>query len=305
MAIEQLIVAIVVVAVAGFALARTIKIIPQSSAGVVERLGRYHRTLGPGLTLVVPFIDRIRGLTDLRERVVSFPPQAVLTSDNLVVSVDTVVHFQVTDVKAATYEVASVHAATEHLIVLTLRTLVGKWDVEDVLGAREELNTALRTALEEATRTWGIKVNRIEVKSIEPPTSIQESLEQEMRAGRDKRAAVLQAEGKKRAAILTAEGEKEAALLKARGEAEVVVVRAQADAEAHLMRAKGQADAIAIVFKAIHDGKPDQRLLAYQYLQTLPEIAKGDANKVWIVPSEMGKALESLGGLFTPPGDKS
>ncbi|MCG5215212.1 SPFH domain-containing protein [Streptosporangium sp. KLBMP 9127] len=305
MAMEQLIAAIVVVAIAGFALARTIRIIPQATAGIVERLGRYHRTLGPGLNLVVPFIDRIKDLTDLRERVVSFPPQSVITSDNLVVSIDTILYFQVTDPKAATYEVAGVLAGVEHLVVTTLRNVVGGMDVERTLASREEINATLRTDLEEATRKWGIRVNRVELKSIDPPASIQESMEKEMRAGRDKRAAVLQAEGLKEAAILTADGEKQAALLKARGEAEAVVLRAQAEAEAHTMRAKGEADAISIVFKAIHDGKPDQRLLAYQYLRTLPEIAKGDANKVWIVPSEMGRALTNLGGLFTPPEDES
>jgi regulator of protease activity HflC (stomatin/prohibitin superfamily) len=300
----QLVVALIVVAVAGFSLARTIRIIPQATSRIVERFGRYHRTLNAGLNIVVPFIDRIKVEVDLREQVVTFPPQPVITSDNLVVSIDTVIYFQVTDPKAATYEIANFLVAVEQLTVTTLRNVVGGMDLERTLTSREEINTELRGVLDDATGKWGIRVNRVELKAIEPPTSIQDSMEKQMRADRDKRAAILMAEGNKQSAILTAQGEREAAVLRARGEAEAVVVRAQADAEAAAMRAKGQADAIAMVFRAIHEGNPDQRLLAYQYLQTLPEIAKGDANKIWIVPSEMGKALENLGGLFNPPKDE-
>ncbi|WP_449061037.1 SPFH domain-containing protein [Planomonospora algeriensis] len=290
--------ALIVVAVAGFALVRTVRIVPQATAGIVERLGRYHRTLLPGLNLVVPFLDRIKETIDLREQVVSFPPQPVITSDNLVVSIDTVIYFQVVDPRAATYEIANFLVGVEQLTVTTLRNVVGGMDLERTLTSREEINSELRGVLDDATGKWGIRVNRVELKAIDPPASIQDSMEKQMRADRDKRAAVLTAEGQKQAAILTAEGQKQAAVLKARGEAEAVVLRAQADAEAKAMRAKGEADAIAMVFRAIHEGKPDQALLAYQYLQTLPQIARGDANKVWIVPSEMGRALEGLGGLF-------
>src|SRR5690606_33133302 len=254
----------------------------------------------PGLNLVVPFIDRIKDMIDLREQVVSFPPQPVITSDNLVVSIDTVVYFQVTNPKAATYEIANFLTGVEQLTITTLRNVVGGMDLERTLTSREEINTALRGVLDEATGKWGIRVNRVELKAIDPPASIQDSMEKQMRADRDKRAAVLSAEGQRQAAILAAEGEKQAAVLRARGEAEAAVLRAQAEAEAQAMRAKGQADAIGMVFKAIHEGNPTQQLLAYHYLQTLPEIAKGDANKIWIVPSEMGKVLENLGGLFTP-----
>ncbi|MER6510200.1 SPFH domain-containing protein [Nonomuraea sp. NPDC001636] len=305
MSTEQLVVALVVVAAMGFVVARSIRIIPQATAAVIERLGRYHRTLTPGLNMVVPFVDRIKDLIDLREQVVSFPPQPVITSDNLVVSIDTVIYFQVTNPKAATYEIANFLIGVEQLTVTTLRNVVGGMDLERTLTSREEINTELRGSLDEATGKWGIRVNRVELKAIDPPVSIQDSMEKQMRADRDKRAAVLAAEGQRQAAILAAEGDKQAAVLRARGEAEAAVLRAQADAEAQAMRAKGQADAIGMVFKAIHDGKPDQRLLAYQYLQTLPEIAKGDANKVWIVPSELGKVLEGLGGLFAPPAPKN
>ncbi|WP_405143549.1 SPFH/Band 7/PHB domain protein [Sphaerisporangium sp. NBC_01403] len=297
----QLVVAMIVVAIAGFALYRTIRIVPQAQAYIIERLGRYHRTLTPGLNIVVPFIDGVKTTVDLREQVVSFPPQPVITSDNLVVSIDTVIYFQVTDPKAATYEIANFLTGVEQLTVTTLRNVVGGMDLERTLTSREEINSELRGVLDEATGRWGIRVNRVELKAIDPPASIQDSMEKQMRADRDKRASILSAEGQKQSAILTAEGERQAAVLRARGEAEAAVLRAQADAEAQAMRAKGQADAIAMVFRAIHEGNPDQQLLAYQYLQTLPEIAKGDANKLWIVPSEMGKALESLGGLFSQP----
>jgi regulator of protease activity HflC (stomatin/prohibitin superfamily) len=300
----QLIAAVIVVAVAGFALARTVRIVPQATARIVERFGRYHRTLNAGLNIVVPFIDRIKVEVDLREQVVTFPPQPVITSDNLVVSIDTVIYFQVTDPKAATYEIASFIVAVEQLTVTTLRNVVGGMDLERTLTSREEINTELRGVLDDATGKWGIRVNRVELKAIDPPASIQDSMEKQMRADRDKRAAILTAEGQKQASILTAQGQRESAVLKARGEAEAAVLRAQAEAEAAAMRAKGQADAIAMVFRAIHEGKPDDRLLAYQYLQMLPEIAKGDANKIWIVPSEMGRALENLGGFFGPPKDK-
>ncbi|MBB5137676.1 regulator of protease activity HflC (stomatin/prohibitin superfamily) [Thermocatellispora tengchongensis] len=300
MAWEQVLAAVVVVAFLGFTVARTIRVVPPATAGVVERLGRYHRTLNPGVNVVVPFIDRIRDLTDLREQVVSFPPQPVSTADNLVVSIDTVVHYRITDPKAAMYEVAGVLSAVEQLITTTLRGVVGRMELERALTSRDEIKEELRLGLATATERWGVAIERIELKSIEPPASIQESMERRMRAERDKQAAVLEAQGRREAAILSAEGEKQAALLRAGGEAEAVVLKAQADAEAHAMRAKGQADAIAMVFQAIHEGRPDERLLAYQYLQTLPEIAKGDANKVWIVPSEMGKVLEGL-NLFARP----
>jgi regulator of protease activity HflC (stomatin/prohibitin superfamily) len=280
-------------------ISRSIRIVPQASAGIVERFGRYHRTLNAGLNMVTPFVDRLRPLIDLREQVVSFPPQPVITRDNLVVSIDTVIYFQVTDARAATYEVANYITAVEQLTVTTLRNVVGGMELEHALTSRDQINSELRKELDEATGKWGIRVGRVELKAIEPPGSIQDSMEKQMRADRDKRAAVLSAEGSKQSAILTAEGERQAAVLRARGESEAVVLRAEADAKAQAARARGQAEAISTVFKAIHEGNPDQRLLAYQYMQMLPQIAQGDANKVWIVPSEIGKALEGIGGFFS------
>jgi regulator of protease activity HflC (stomatin/prohibitin superfamily) len=294
------IVALIIVALAVVTVLRAIRIVPQATAGIVERFGRYHRTLHAGLNIVIPFVDRLRPLIDLREQVVSFPPQPVITKDNLVVSIDSVIYYQVTDPRAATYEVANFITAVEQLTVTTLRNVVGGMDLERTLTSRDQINSELRRELDEATGKWGIRVGRVELKAIEPPTSIQDSMEKQMRADRDKRAAILSAEGEKQASILSAEGGKQAAVLRARGEAEAAVLRARADAESQALRAKGQADAITTVFRAIHEGQPDTELLAYQYLQMLPQIAKGDSNKIWIVPSELGKALEGLGGFFSP-----
>jgi regulator of protease activity HflC (stomatin/prohibitin superfamily) len=276
---------------------RSVRIVPQARAGIVERLGRYNRTLDAGLKVVIPYVDRVRPLIDLREQVVSFPPQPVITEDNLVVSIDTVLYFQVTDPKAATYEIANYIQAIEQLTVTTLRNVIGGMDLEQTLTSREEINRALRVVLDEATGKWGIRVNRVELKAIDPPPSIKDSMEKQMRADRDKRAAILTAEGLRQSSILTAEGEKQSAILRAQGDREAVILRAQADRESQILRAEGEARAIDTVFDAIHAGNPDQPLLSYQYLQMLPQIARGDANKVWIVPSELGKALEGLGSV--------
>ena len=252
----------------------------------------------PGLNIVVPFVDKVRYMIDLREQVVSFPPQPVITEDNLVVSIDTVIYFQVTDPVAATYEIANYIQAVEQLTMTTLRNIVGGMDLEQALTSRDEINNQLRGVLDEATGKWGIRVNRVELKGIDPPPSIKDSMEKQMRADRDKRAAILTAEGQRQSAILTAEGGKQAAILNAEGDRESLILRAQADREARILKAQGEGQAIQTVFQAIHDGRPDQSLLAYQYLQMMPKIAEGNANKVWIVPSEIGKALEGLGSTM-------
>jgi regulator of protease activity HflC (stomatin/prohibitin superfamily) len=280
-----LIVILIVAVVVLVTLARTIRIVPQARAGVVERLGRYSRTLSPGLAMVVPFIDRVRPLLDLREQVVSFPPQPVITEDNLVVSIDSVIYFQVTDPKAATYEIANYIQAIEQLTVTTLRNVIGGLALEKTLTSRDEINGQLRGVLDEATGKWGIRVNRVELKAIDPPASIQDSMEKQMRADREKRATILQAEGARQSQILQAEGEKQAAILRAEGEK-----------QATMLQADGQAKAIETVFGAIHAGKPDAELLAYQYLQTLPLIAQGESNKVWIIPSDLQQALGRVAG---------
>ncbi|CAB4957397.1 unannotated protein [freshwater metagenome] len=270
-------------------IARAVRIVPQARAGVVERLGRYHRTLQPGLTLLIPYVDKLKPLLDMREQVVSFPPQPVITEDNLVVNIDSVIYFQVTDAKSASYEIADYLQAIEQLTVTTLRNVIGSMDLEDSLTSRDQINTRLRGVLDEATGKWGIRVNRVELKAIDPPVSIKESMEKQMRAERDKRAAILTAEGSKQAAILNAEGEKTAAILRADGEAQAAV-----------LRATGEASAIQKVFDAVHAANPDEKVLAYQYLQMLPAIANGTASKVWILPAELSRAMQVLGGAFDP-----
>jgi regulator of protease activity HflC (stomatin/prohibitin superfamily) len=276
-------------------LVKTVRIIPQARAGIVERFGKYKETLPAGLNVVVPFVDKVRYLIDLREQVVSFPPQPVITEDNLVVSIDTVIYFQVTDPVAATYEIANYIQAIEQLTMTTLRNIVGGMDLEETLTSRDQINSGLRGVLDEATGKWGIRVNRVELKGIDPPPSIKDSMEKQMRADREKRAVILTAEGQRQAAILTAEGNKQSMILNAEGDRESLILRAQANRESAILRAQGEAQAITNVFQAIHDGQPDQSLLAYQYLQMLPKIAEGDANKVWVIPSEITKALEGLG----------
>ncbi|MFN8136162.1 MAG: SPFH domain-containing protein [Propionicimonas sp.] len=280
-------------------LAKTVRIIPQARAGIVERFGKYRSTLPAGLNIVVPFVDRVRYMIDLREQVVSFPPQPVITEDNLVVSIDTVIYFQVTDPVAATYEIANYIQAIEQLTMTTLRNIVGGMDLEETLTSRDQINTGLRGVLDEATGKWGIRVNRVELKGIDPPPSIKDSMEKQMRADRDKRAAILTAEGERQSAILTAEGSKQSAILTAEGAREAQILRAQADREAAILRAQGEGQAIQTVFQAIHDGRPDQSLLAYQYLQMMPKIAEGQSNKVWVIPSEFNKALEGLGSTLS------
>src|SRR5215467_412875 len=289
-----LIVIIIVAVIVLVTLARTVRIVPQARFGVVERFGRYSRTLTPGLTMVVPFIDRVRPLLDLREQVVSFPPQPEITEDNVVVNVETVIYYQVTDAKAATYEIANFVNAIEMLSVTTLRNVIGSMTLEETLTSRDQVNDQLRGILDDATGKWGIRVHRVELKAIDPPATIRDTMEKQIRADREKRAAILQAEGVKQAAILTAEGEKQSAILKAEGQK-----------QAAILAAEGQSKAIETVFEAIHEGKPDPQLLAYQYLQVLPQIAQGDANKVWVIPSELTRALGGLSERLLPPSGEN
>lgn len=276
-----------IVIIFGLILIRSVKIVPQANAGIVERLGRFNRVLGAGLTILIPFVDRLRPLIDMRERVVSFPPQPVITEDNLVVSIDTVIYFQVTDPKSATYEIENYIQGIEQLTVTTLRNVVGGLDLEQTLTSRDSINAALRGVLDDATGKWGVRVNRVELKAIDPPPSVQESMEKQMRAERDKRAAILTAEGEKQSQILTAEGARQAEILVAEG-----------DAQAAVLRAQGEAEAIQKVFNAIHEANADDRVLAYQYIQQLKEIANGQASKIWVIPAEFSGAAAKIAEAF-------
>src|ERR687893_1655416 len=290
----EVVIGVLIFVIALFAvitLVRSVRIVPQQRMDVVERLGKYKRTLNPGLNLLVPFVDAVRTKVDMREQVGSFPPQPVITSDNLVVSIDTVLYFKVVDPVRATYEISNFLQAIEQLTVTTLRNVIGSLDLERALTSRDQINKHLSSVLDETTGRWGIKVTRVEIKAIEPPPSIRDSMEKQMRAERERRATILNAEGHKQSQILTAEGEKQSAVLRADG-----------DRQARILQAEGQAKAIRTVFDAIHQANPSQKVLAYQYLQALPQIAQGSANKVWIVPSEFANALGNVGSLLEDSG---
>jgi regulator of protease activity HflC (stomatin/prohibitin superfamily) len=314
--VEALIALLVIALLVIVVLAKSVTIVPQAQAKVVERLGRYSRTLSPGLALLVPFVDRVRATIDLREQVISFPPQPVITADNLQVGIDTVLYFQVTDPRLAVYGIANYITGMEQLTTTTLRNVVGGLNLEGALTGRDGINSQLREVLDGTTGPWGLRVARVEIKAIDPPASIQDSMEKQMRADRDKRAVILTAEGQRQSAITTAEGQKASAILSAEGKKQAAILEAEAERQSRILRAEGeraalflqaqgQAKSIETVFQAIHDGKPDQGLLAYQYLQTLPKIAQGDANKMWIVPSEFSKALEGLSRLGGAEGGSS
>jgi regulator of protease activity HflC (stomatin/prohibitin superfamily) len=266
---------------------RTIRIVPQARARNVERFGRYHKTMEPGLNLIIPFIDRVKPLIDLREQVVSFLGQPVITEDNLVVKIDTVLFFQVTDPRAADYEIVNYIQAIEQLTATMLRSVIGSMDLEVTLTSRDKINTMLRGVLDDASGKWGIRVTRVEIKAIDPPKSVIDAMEKQMRAEREKRAAILTAEGLRQAQILTADGDKQGMVLRAEGEKQSAVLKAE-----------GQAQAITSVFQSIHRNDPDPKLLAYQYLQTLPQIANGPGNTMWMIPSEVTSALKTLSSAF-------
>jgi regulator of protease activity HflC (stomatin/prohibitin superfamily) len=277
------------------ALAAAVRIVPQARAGVVQRLGRYHRTLQPGLALLIPFIDRMLPLIDLREQVVTFPPQAVITEDNVNVNIDTVVYTTIVDPKAVTYEVAQPIRAIEQLTITTLRNVIGSLDLEEALTSRDSINSQLRTVLDEATGKWGVRINRVEIKAIDPPPTIQEAMEKQMRAERDKRASILQAQGAKESAILVADGEKQSSVLRAQGAKEAAILEAEGEREAQALRAEGEAKAVETVFGALHEGRVDEGVLSYLYLEMLPQLAAGEANKMFIIPQEFTEALGKLG----------
>ncbi len=310
----SLIIVLVLVALIVVMVVKAVQIIPQATAAVIERLGRFKGTADPGLVFLVPFIDKVRERIDLREQVVSFPPQPVITQDNLTVNIDTVVYYTVTDPKAAVYEISDYILGVEQITITTLRNVVGGMSLEGTLTSRDEINTVLRGELDDATGRWGIRVGRVEIKAIDPPASIQESMERQMKADREKRAMILTAEGQRESAIrsaegqkqsqiLMAEGAKQAAIMGAEGERQSAILRAQGERAARFLEAQGEAAAIEKVFAAIKAGRPTPELLAYKYLETLPEMAQGEANKVWMVPSDFGKALEGFTRMLGAPGE--
>jgi regulator of protease activity HflC (stomatin/prohibitin superfamily) len=283
----EIIIAAVVALLVIITVLRSVRIIPQARARNIERFGRYRKTLEPGMNFIIPGIDRVKKEIDLREQVVSFTGAPVITEDNLSVLIDTVLFFQVTDPRAADYEIVNYIQAIEQITATMLRSVIGSMDLEKTLTSRDHINNMLRGVLDDASGKWGIRVTRVEIKAIDPPKSVKDAMEKQMRAEREKRAAILTAEGVKASKILTAEGEKQSAILTAEGAKQSAILRAE-----------GQAQAIGAVFQAVHDNDPDPKLLAYQYLQTLPQLAQGQGNTFWVIPSEVTSALRSVASAF-------
>lgn len=288
---------VIFVIIIGFS---SIKIIKQSTVGIVERLGKYHKTAQQGINIIIPFIDSFRYIIDLREQVVDFPPQPVITKDNVTMMIDTVVYYQVTDPFKYAYEIANPILAIENLTATTLRNIVGELELDETLTSRDIVNTKLRSILDEATDKWGIKVNRVELKNILPPKDIQDAMEKQMRAEREKREAILRAEGQKTAAILEAEGKKQAAILNAEAIREAQIREAEGQRQAKILQAQGEAEAILMVQKAFADSlvmikqaAADDKVLALKALETLKALGDGQATKL-IIPSD----LAGLGGVF-------
>ncbi len=292
MEIAALVGALIVVILIVLTVGKTVRIVPQARARNVERFGRYRKTLEPGMNFILPFVDRVKPLIDLREQVVAFRGQPVITEDNLVVSIDTVLFFQVTDPRAADYEIVNYIQAIEQITATMLRSVIGNMDLEQTLTSRDQINMRLRGVLDDASGKWGLRVTRVEIKAIDPPKSVIDAMEKQMRAEREKRAAVLTAEGVRQSKILTAEGEKQSSILRAEGER-----------QGQILRAEGQAQAIGTVFQAVHDGDADPKVLAYQYLQTLPQLAQAQGNTFWVIPSEVTTALKTLSGAFSGTGE--
>ena len=292
MELAILIVAVVIVALVALGVTRTVRIVPQARARNIERFGRYRKTLEPGMNFIIPFVDRVKPLIDLREQVVAFKGQPVITEDNLVVHIDTVLFFQVTDPRAADYEIVNYIQAIEQITATMLRSVIGNMDLEETLTSRDKINTMLRGVLDDASGKWGLRVTRVEIKAIDPPKSVIDAMEKQMRAEREKRAAILTAEGVRQSKILTAEGEKQSQILRAEG-----------DRQGQILRSEGQAQAIGTVFQAVHDGNADPQVLAYQYLQTLPQLAQAEGNTFWVIPSEVTTALRTLSTAFGGPAE--
>jgi regulator of protease activity HflC (stomatin/prohibitin superfamily) len=286
-AIVGLVIAVIVVVLMFVFVVKTVRIVPQARARNVERFGRYRKTLEPGMNFIIPFVDRVKPLIDLREQVVAFKGQPVITEDNLVVLIDTVLFFQVTDPRAADYEIVNYIQAIEQLTATMLRSVIGSMDLEQTLTSRDRINNMLRGVLDEASGKWGIRVTRVEIKAIDPPKSVVDAMEKQMRAEREKRAAILTAEGVRQSKILTAEGEKQSNILRAEG-----------DKQSQILRAEGQSQAIGTVFQAVHHNDADPKVLAYQYLQTLPQLAQAEGNTFWVIPSEVTTALKTLSTAF-------
>lgn len=282
---------------------KSIKVVRQSEVYIIERLGKFHKIADAGLTIIIPFVDHVRSVVSLKQQTMDVPPQGVITKDNVTITIDTVVFYKVTDPAKAVYEIQSLKKGIEYLAITTIRDIVGKMDLDSTFSSRDLINNQLRVLLNEATSKWGCKVNRVEVKDITPPADIRDAMEKQMNAERNKRAAILQAEGEKQAAITLAEGQKQAAILQAEADKEAQIRRAAGEAEAIREVAVAKAQEIQMIYESIKKSNPDDKLIQLKSLEALQEIAKGDANKVFI-PFEATNALSSLGALKEVVKDK-
>ena len=275
---------------------KTIKIVRQSEVYIIERLGRFHKVAEAGLTIIVPFIDRVRSVVSLKQQTMDIPPQGVITSDNVTITIDTVVFYKITDPAKAVYEIQSLKKGIEYLAITTIRDIVGKMELDETFSSRDLINDKLRVILDEATDAWGCKIDRVEIKDITPPADIRDAMEKQMNAERNKRALVLQAEGERQSAITLAEGRKQAAILDAEADREARIKRAAGEAEAIKEVANAKAREIQMVYDAIKQADPDEKLVQIKSLEALQEVAKGEANKIFI-PFEATSALSSLGAV--------
>ena len=286
-----------------FIASQTIKIVRQSEVYIIERLGRFHKVAEAGLTVIVPFIDKVRSVVSLKQQTMDIPPQGVITADNVTITIDTVVFYKITDPAKAVYEIQSLKKGIEYLAITTIRDIVGKMDLDETFSSRDSINQKLRILLDEATDAWGCKIDRVEIKDITPPADIRDAMEKQMNAERNKRALVLQAEGERQSAITLAEGRKQAAILDAEADRESRIKRAAGEAEAIKEVANAKAKEIQMVYDAIKQADPDEKLVQIKSLEALKEVAKGDANKIFI-PFEATSALSSLGAVKDVLTDK-
>ncbi len=288
-----LIILLVIIFIIAF---KSIKVVKQAEVYIIERLGKYHKIADAGLTIIIPFIDHVRSVVSLKQQTMDIPPQGVITKDNVTITIDTVVFYKITDPAKAVYEIQSLKKGIEYLAITTIRDIVGKMDLDSTFSSRDAINDQLRAILDEATDQWGCKIDRVEIKDITPPADIRDAMEKQMNAERNKRALILQAEGERQSAITIAEGQKEAAILQAEADKESKIRRATGDAEAIRQVAEAKAKEVEMIYSAIKNAHPDDKLVQLKSLEALEKVAEGEANKVFI-PFEATAALSSLGSI--------
>lgn len=288
-----LIILLIIIIIVAFA---SIKVVRQSEVYIIERLGRFHKVADAGLTIIIPFVDRVRSVVSLKQQTMDVPPQQVITKDNVSITTDTVVFYKVTDPAKAVYEIQSLKRGIEYLAITTIRDIIGKMDLDSTFSSRDLINEQLRAILDEATDPWGCRIDRVEIKDITPPADIRDAMEKQMNAERNKRALILEAEGERQSAITLAEGKKQAAILEAEADRESQIRRAAGEAEAINKIAQAKANEIKMIYDSMMKAKPNDTLVQLKTLEALKDIANGDANKVFI-PFEATSALSSLGTI--------